>query len=89
MPSTESLALNDLLGKLVKDFDVPNTVSCAVKDFAMQLKVEAQNKTEVGKLVLKILEAAENKSDPLFDGMDMLERMQIMQGAHTARKMCE
>jgi hypothetical protein len=38
----------------------------------------------IGSHVMKILKAAQNMNDPLYSEMDMLQRMQIKQGATTA-----
>lgn len=40
-----------------------------------------------GGQVMRILDLARNRSDPMFEGMDMVTKLQIMQGASAALHM--
>lgn len=89
-PSSESLALNDLVGKLIKHGETKGSVAEAVVQVIMQLKEEAKAHTPVGNLVISALtKLATQKDDPLFEGMPMLERATAMQMAYMAVKVCE
>lgn len=78
------------VGRLVAHADEPGTVSEALKDVFLQLKIEAHNRTPVGLKVIEVLKRiSENAEDPFYEGMPMLERVQAQQMAHSAVKIVE
>lgn len=92
-PSAESQGLSKLLAKFIEDSDTKDSIAEAVKFFVLQLKEEAKRHNAehencggdcVGSHVMKILRAAQNMKDPMYEEMDMAMRLQIKQGVTSA-----
>lgn len=89
-PSNESLAFNDIVGKLIEGAEQKGSVAEAAMNVILGLKEEALNHTPIGNAVLMLLsKIATMPKDPVFQGVDKLSQMQISQMAHMAAKMCE
>lgn len=99
-PSEESLALSKLLAKFIEDSDKEGSIAETVKNFVLSLKDEARHHNEgaceyaergadcdkgcIGAHVMKILHAAQNMRDPMYEEMDMAMRLQIKTGVNSA-----
>lgn len=77
------------VGKLLAHADEPGTVSEALKELFVMLKDEASKKTPVGQKVMALLTRLENTDDPFYEGMPMMERVQISSLVHSAELMAE
>jgi hypothetical protein len=89
-PSNESLAFNDIVGKLIEGAEEKGSVAEAAMELILGLKSEAMNHSPIGNAVVRLLSRiAVNGKDKIFTGVDSLSRMQIQQMANMAAKLCE
>lgn len=93
------------VGQLLKNADDPASVGAAIKTLFERLKYEAVRHSKgicacsaalpvtdaecTGARVLEVLKRLENEKDPFYEGMPMLERLQVTSLAHSAVKMTE
>lgn len=77
------------VGRLLAHADEEGTVSNALKEAFLALKDEAVKQTPIGKKVVAVLERLQNTDDPFYTDVDMMERVQLQQMAHSAVKMVE